>query len=69
VINQMISIVVKIPVCVALMSLVGCGVRGPLFLPNVPPVPPAPTQAEPKGPLYPPKESGSSTPINTSPTK
>jgi hypothetical protein len=26
----------------------------------VPPVPPTPTQPEPKGTLYPPKESGSS---------
>ncbi len=57
---MMISIVVKIPLCALLMSLVGCGIRGPLFLPNVPPVPPTPTQPEPKGTLYPPKESGSS---------
>jgi predicted small lipoprotein YifL len=61
----MLSIVVKIPICVALMSLVGCGVRGPLFLPNVPPVPPAPTQPEPKGTLYPPKESNTQNPSNS----
>jgi predicted small lipoprotein YifL len=42
-----------------LISLVGCGVRGPLFLPNIPPVPPAPTEPEPKGKLYPPQ-----TPVN-----
>ncbi len=38
------------------ISLGACGVRGPLFIPNPPPVPPAPTQAEPKGNLYPPKD-------------
>ena len=36
-----------------LISLVGCGVRGPLVLPIIPPVPPAPTAPEPKGILYP----------------
>ncbi|WP_251367243.1 lipoprotein [Polynucleobacter sp. JS-JIR-II-50] len=44
-----------------LISLVGCGVRGPLFMPNVPPVPTAPTEPEPKGKLYPPQ-----TPASTS---
>jgi len=53
---MMISIVVRIPILVLFISLGACGVRGPLFIPNPPPVPPAPTQAEPKGSLYPPKE-------------
>lgn len=47
------------------ISLVGCGVRGPLYLPTVPPVPNPPTQAEPKGTLYPPK----STAPNQAPVK
>ncbi|MEI6612889.1 lipoprotein [Polynucleobacter sp.] len=38
-----------------LIALVGCGVRGPLYLPTVPPVPPAPLEPEPKGALYPPQ--------------
>ncbi|QWD91808.1 hypothetical protein FD973_00475 [Polynucleobacter sp. MWH-Braz-FAM2G] len=49
------------------MSLVGCGVRGPLYMPNVPPVPPAPTEPEPKGKLYPPQTPTS--PNNSSSTK
>ena len=36
-----------------LIALAGCGVRGPLFLPNVPPAPLPPSQPEPKGTLYP----------------
>ncbi|MBU3553264.1 MULTISPECIES: lipoprotein [Polynucleobacter] len=36
-----------------LISLVGCGVRGPLYMPNVPPAPTAPTEPETKGTLYP----------------
>jgi predicted small lipoprotein YifL len=44
-----------------LIALVGCGVRGPLFMPNPPNAPPAPTEQEPKGKLYPPQ-----TPANTS---
>ncbi|MBU3564710.1 lipoprotein [Polynucleobacter sp. MWH-HuK1] len=50
-----------------LLSLVGCGVRGPLYLPNVPPVPPAPTEPEPKGKLYPPQTPAS--PSNSSTAK
>ncbi|MBU3560830.1 LPS translocon maturation chaperone LptM [Polynucleobacter hallstattensis] len=38
-----------------LISLVGCGVRGPLYLPNVPPAPNPPAEPEPKGKLYPPQ--------------
>ncbi|WP_071540177.1 LPS translocon maturation chaperone LptM [Polynucleobacter asymbioticus] len=38
-----------------LISLVGCGVRGPLYMPNVPAVPPPPNEPEPKGKLYPPQ--------------
>ncbi|WP_251370016.1 lipoprotein [Polynucleobacter sp. JS-JIR-5-A7] len=43
-----------------LISLVGCGVRGPLFIPNVPPAPTAPSEHEPKGKLYPPPATSSS---------
>ncbi|WP_223146553.1 MULTISPECIES: lipoprotein [unclassified Polynucleobacter] len=43
-----------------LISLVGCGVRGPLFIPNVPPAPTAPSEPEPKGKLYPPPATSSS---------
>jgi predicted small lipoprotein YifL len=42
-----------------LIALVGCGVRGPLYLPNVPNVPPAPTEPEPQGKLYPPQTPAS----------
>ncbi|QWD96692.1 lipoprotein [Polynucleobacter sp. MG-9-Vaara-E2] len=45
-----------------LISLVGCGVRGPLYMPNVPPAPTAPTEPEPKGKLYPPPASTNSSP-------
>ena len=43
-----------------LIALVGCGVRGPLFLPNPPNAPPAPIEPEPKGKLYPPQTPASS---------
>jgi len=46
-----------------LLSLVGCGVRGPLYLPNVPPAPLPPSEPEPKGKLYPPQS-----PAVTNPT-
>jgi predicted small lipoprotein YifL len=45
-----------------LISLVGCGVRGPLYMPNVPPAPTAPTEPEPKGKLYPPQTPAASNP-------
>ena len=45
-----------------LISLVGCGVRGPLYMPNVPPVPTAPSDPEPKGKLYPPQTPASPNP-------
>ncbi len=32
-----------------LIALVGCGVRGPLYMPNVPNAPPTPTEPEPQG--------------------
>jgi predicted small lipoprotein YifL len=38
-----------------LISLAGCGVRGPLYMPNVPAAPPPPNEPEPKGKLYPPQ--------------
>lgn len=37
----------------ASITLSGCGVRGPLYLPRVPPAPEAPTQPEPKGQQWP----------------
>ncbi|QWE00556.1 lipoprotein [Polynucleobacter sp. JS-Mosq-20-D10] len=46
-----------------LISLVGCGVRGPLYLPNVPPAPSPPAEPEPKGKLYPPQS-----PVTTNPS-
>ncbi len=39
--------------CLAL-SLLGCGVRGPLTLPNIPPSPTAPEKAEPTEKQWPP---------------
>ncbi len=42
-----------------LIALVGCGVRGPLYMPNVPNAPPAPTEPEPQGKLYPPQAPAS----------
>ncbi|MFZ4062515.1 MAG: LPS translocon maturation chaperone LptM [Polynucleobacter sp.] len=36
-----------------LIALSGCGVRGPLYLPNVPAAPVPPSEPEPKGTLYP----------------
>jgi predicted small lipoprotein YifL len=50
-----------------LISLAGCGVRGPLYMTNVPPVPSAPTEPEPKGKLYPPQTPAS--PSNSSSAK
>jgi len=44
-----------------LISLVGCGVRGPLYMPNVPPAPLPPAEPEPQGKLYPP-------PVGTTPS-
>lgn len=49
--------------CISLLiALVGCGVRGPLYLPNVPPIPQAPAEPEPKGKLYPPPASTNPSP-------
>ncbi|WP_371817790.1 lipoprotein [Polynucleobacter sp. VK25] len=50
-----------------LISLAGCGVRGPLIMPTVPPAPPAPIEPEPKGKLYPPQTPAS--PSNSSSAK
>jgi predicted small lipoprotein YifL len=50
-----------------LIALVGCGVRGPLFMPNPPSTPPAPLEQEPKGRLYPPQTPDSTS--NSSPAK
>ncbi|WP_353506534.1 lipoprotein [Polynucleobacter sp. TUM22923] len=49
-----------------LISLAGCGVRGPLYLPNVPTAPAPPSESEPKGKLYPPQ---SPTATNSTPAK
>ncbi|MFY7966425.1 MAG: lipoprotein [Polynucleobacter sp.] len=62
---MMMSIVVRIPVLALFISLCACGVTGPLFIPNPPPAPPAPSQAEPKGTLYPPS-SPPAKPVNGS---
>lgn len=51
----MIAILTRTFSITLLISLVGCGVRGPLYLPNIPPVPSPPTEPEPKGKLYPPQ--------------
>ncbi|MBP7943146.1 MAG: lipoprotein [Polynucleobacter sp.] len=48
-----------------LISLVGCGVRGPLYLPNVPAAPSPPSEPEPKGKLYPPPSPATTNPIST----
>ncbi|WP_216634590.1 LPS translocon maturation chaperone LptM [Polynucleobacter sinensis] len=45
-----------------LISLVGCGVRGPLYLPNVPPAPVPPSEPEPKGKLYSPQNPTATNP-------
>ncbi|WP_173959401.1 LPS translocon maturation chaperone LptM [Polynucleobacter arcticus] len=47
-----------------LISLVGCGVRGPLYLPNVPPAPIPPAESEPKGKLYPPQSPAATNPTS-----
>ncbi|WP_223146539.1 lipoprotein [Polynucleobacter sp. AM-26B4] len=39
--------------CVAI-SLLGCGIRGPLTLPTIPPAPTHPEKAEPTGKQWPP---------------
>ncbi|SNX28880.1 lipoprotein-attachment site-containing protein [Polynucleobacter meluiroseus] len=49
----MIAILKKTLPIALLIALAGCGVRGPLYLPNVPPAPAQPTEPEPKGTLYP----------------
>ncbi|QWD62131.1 lipoprotein [Polynucleobacter sp. MWH-UH25E] len=51
----MIAILYRYLGIAILISLVGCGVRGPLYMANVPPAPTAPTEPEPKGKLYPPQ--------------
>ncbi len=38
---------------ILLLSLTGCGVRGALYLPPIPPQPAKPTQPEPVGIQYP----------------
>ncbi|MBU3555785.1 lipoprotein [Polynucleobacter sp. UB-Piko-W3] len=63
----MISILNRAFGIALLIALVGCGVRGPLYMPNPPSAPPAPTELEPKGRLYPPQNPASTS--NSSPAK
>ncbi len=49
----MIAILTRAFIICAIMSLIGCGIRGPLYLPSVPNIPSIPAQVEPKGKLYP----------------
>ena len=52
----MIAILTRTLYIGTLIALAGCGVRGGLYLPNVPPVPPAPLEPEPQGTLYQPQK-------------
>jgi predicted small lipoprotein YifL len=56
----MIAILRKTLLNIFLIALVGCGVRGPLYLPNIPPAPIPPSTPEPKGALYPASNKDSS---------
>ncbi|WP_223146567.1 lipoprotein [Polynucleobacter sp. Latsch14-2] len=58
----MIAILIRALSISILISLVGCGVRGALYLPSTPPAPVAPSEPEPKGKLYPPLGSSETTP-------
>ncbi|WP_371818425.1 lipoprotein [Polynucleobacter sp. MWH-P3-07-1] len=58
----MIAILIRTLLITLLMSLVGCGVRGPLYLPNVPPEPIPPSAPEPQGILYPPPATSNPNP-------
>ena len=62
----MIAILYRALGIAILIPLIGCGVRGPLYLPNIPPAPTAPTESEPKGKLYPPQTSTAPASNNTS---
>ena len=55
----MIAILIRAFSFSVIISLIGCGVRGALYLPSVPNIPPVPAQAEPKGKLYPPPSPNS----------
>ena len=52
----------------ALITLSGCGVRGPLYYPQIPPTPQAPTQPEPKGQQWPVPEKAASNPTPSAST-
>jgi predicted small lipoprotein YifL len=60
----MIAILIRALGISLLISLAGCGVRGPLYLPNVPPAPKPPAEPEPQGKLYPPPSAPSVNPSN-----
>ncbi len=49
---------------IGLITLSGCGVKGPLYFPKVPPAPQQPAEPEPKGQQWPTPSS----PANASPT-
>jgi predicted small lipoprotein YifL len=49
------------------ITLSGCGVRGPLYLPKVPEAPQKPTQEEPKGVLWSPAIQNSTAPASAAP--
>ncbi|MBJ7379968.1 MAG: lipoprotein [Polynucleobacter sp.] len=65
----MISSLKSLLLILCLIALTGCGVRGPLYLPSVPPVPPEPSQAEPKGKLYPTPDPSQGQPATNSAPK
>jgi len=58
----MIAILIRTLSISFLISLVGCGVRGPLYLPTPLPAPVAPSEPEPKGKLYPPQNPSETDP-------
>jgi len=58
----MIAILIRALSISLLISLVGCGVRGALYLPSAPPAPIAPSEPEPQGKLYPPPGPSETTP-------
>ncbi|QWD65186.1 lipoprotein [Polynucleobacter sp. MWH-UH2A] len=64
----MIAILYRTLGIAILIPLIGCGVRGPLYMPNVPPAPTAPTEPEPKGKLYPPQTTTTAPASNNNPS-
>lgn len=55
---------------IGLITLSGCGVKGPLYFPQIPPAPQQPTAPEPKGQQWPtPTSPSNTTPPASSNTK